>query len=80
MKSIDVENESITFNEMMNFIEQKIYPLDGIVDTDKITKQQILKLYKIVKNTDELFKNIVQIYYFQKTLDEIIGVSDTRRF
>jgi hypothetical protein len=76
----NVENELMTIDKMMNFVEQKVYPLDGIVYTEKITKKQILKLYKIVKNADDLFTNIIQVHYFRKLLDEINGHGKAQKF
>lgn len=78
--STNVENELMSIDKMMNFIEQKVYPIDGIIHTEKITKKQILKLYKIVKNVDDLFANIIQIHYFRKSLDEIHGHGMTYKF
>ena len=76
--STNVENELMTIDKMMNFIEQKVYPLDGIIHTEKITKKQILKLYKIVKNAADLFTNIIQVHFFRKSLDEINGHGTTK--
>lgn len=62
--------ESLQFDELLNFIEENFFPLDDIVTNDEITKEQISKLYLAIKNIDDLFRNIVQIYYFKKAISE----------
>jgi signal transduction histidine kinase len=57
---VNNENKPISFDEMINFIEMYAPQLEGIVDIRKITKKQVFKLYKIIKNDNSIFRKTLE--------------------
>ena len=56
---------------MWSLIEETLAPLDSIPDKTTITEEQILKLYQIIVEANEMFKMLTQIAELKKSIDEL---------
>lgn len=56
---------------MWSLIEEVLSHLDGIPDKTKMNEKQVLELYNIVKEADEMFRMLAQIAKLKKAIDEL---------
>ena len=52
-------------------IEEMLSPCDSVPDKAKMSEEQIVKLYSIVKEADELFRMLQQIAELKKEIDRL---------
>lgn len=55
---------------MWSLIEQILTPWESVPDKTKMSEEQILKLYHIIEEADEMFRMLAQIAELKKAIDE----------
>ena len=56
---------------MWSLIEEVLTPLDNVPDKTKMSEEQVIKLYSIITEADELFRMLFQIAELKKAIDEL---------
>jgi len=56
---------------MWFLIEQILTPWDSVPDKTKMSESQILKLYHIITEADEMFRMLAQIAELKKATEEL---------
>ena len=56
---------------MWSFIEEVLAPWNSLPDKTKMNDEQILKLYHIIIEADELFRMLAQIYVLKNAIEEL---------
>ena len=56
---------------MWSLIEETLTPLDSVPDKTKMNSDQILKLYNIIIEANEMFRMLSQIAELKKAIDEL---------
>lgn len=56
---------------MWSLIEEVLTPLDSVPDKTKMGEEQILKLYHIIKEANEMFRMLAQIIELKKAIDKL---------
>lgn len=56
---------------MWSVIEEVLTPWDSVPDKTKMNDEQVLKLYYIIKEADEMFRMLAQIAELRKAIDEL---------
>ena len=65
------KNKQISDDQMWSLIEEVLTPWDSVPDKTKMSEEQILKLYHIIKEADEMFRMLAQIAKLKKAIDEL---------
>jgi len=52
-------------------IEKVLTPWDSVPDKTKMSEEQVLKLYNIITEADELFRMFTQIVELKNAIDEL---------
>jgi len=56
---------------MWALIEKVLTPWDSVPDKTKMSEEQVLKLYNIITEADELFRMLTQIVELKNAIDEL---------
>ena len=56
---------------MWSLIEEVLTPLNSVPDKTKMSDEQVLKLYYIIKEADEMFRMLAQIAKLKKAIEEL---------
>ena len=56
---------------MWSLIEEVLTPLDSVPDKTKMSEEQVLKLYHIIKEANEMFRMLAQIIELKKAIDKL---------
>ena len=56
---------------MWSLIEEVLTPLDSVPDKTKMSEDQVLKLYHIIKEANEMFRMLAQIIELKKAIDKL---------
>ena len=56
---------------MWSLIEKVLTPWDIVPDKTKMSNDQILKLYHIINEANEMFRMLAQIAKLKKAIDEL---------
>ena len=64
-------NEKISVDQMWSLIKDVLTPWDIVPDKTKMSDEQILKLYHIINEANEMFKMLAQIAELKKTINEL---------
>ena len=56
---------------MLSLIEETLTPFDSMPDKTKLSEEQVLRLYQIITEADELFRMLTQIAELKKAIDEL---------
>ena len=56
---------------MWSLIEEVLTPLDSVPDKTKMSDDQVLKLYHIINEANEMFRMLVQIAELKKAIDKL---------
>jgi len=56
---------------MWSLIEEVLTPLDSVPDKTKMSDDQVLKLYHIINEANEMFRMLAQIAELKKTIDKL---------
>lgn len=65
------KGKKTSIDQMWNFIEEFFAPCDSVPDKKSMNDQQILKLYAIIIEADEMFKMFEQIAELKKGIDDL---------
>jgi hypothetical protein len=65
------KGKKIPVKQMWSLIEEILTPWDSVLDKTKMSDKQIMKLYSIITEADELFKMLAQIAKLKKAIDEL---------
>ncbi|HEV2192388.1 MAG TPA: hypothetical protein VGR54_02080 [Nitrosopumilaceae archaeon] len=65
------KNKKISVGQMWSVIEEVLTPWDSVPDKTKMNDEQVLKLYYIIKEADEMFRMLAQIAELRKAIDEL---------
>jgi len=64
-------DKKISIDQMLSLIEETLTPFDSMPDKTKISEEQVLRLYQIITEADELFRMLTQIAELKKAIDEL---------
>lgn len=56
---------------MWSLIEEVLTPWNSVPDKTKMSDEQVLKLYYIIKEADEMFRMLAQIAKLKKAIEEL---------
>ena len=56
---------------MWSLIEEVLTPLNSVPDKTKMSEEQVLKLYHIIKEANEMFRMLAQIIELKKAIDKL---------
>jgi len=56
---------------MWSLIEEVLTPLDSVPDKTKMSDDQVLKLYHIINEANEMFRMLAQIAELKKAIDKL---------
>ena len=56
---------------MWSLIEEVLSPWDSMPDKTKMSEEQVLKLYHIIKEADEMFRMLAQIAKLKEAIGEL---------
>jgi len=56
---------------MWSLIEEVLAPWDSVPDKTKMSEEQVLKLYHIIKEANDMFRMLTQIAVLKKAIDEL---------
>ncbi len=56
---------------MWSLIEEILTPWDSVLDKTKMSDKQVMKLYSIITEADELFRMLAQIAKLKKAIYEL---------
>ena len=56
---------------MRSLIEKNLTPSDSVSDKTKMSDKQVMKLYSIITEADELFRMLAQIAKLKNAIDEL---------
>ncbi|MGI0027177.1 MAG: hypothetical protein ACREAD_04980 [Nitrosopumilaceae archaeon] len=65
------KNEKISVDQMWSLIEEILTPWDDIPDKTKMSDEQVLKLYHIITEADEIFRMLAQINELKKAINKL---------
>jgi len=63
--------KKISIDQMWSLIEEVLTPLDSVPDKTKMSEEQVLKLYHIIKEANEMFRMLAQIIELKKAIDKL---------
>jgi len=63
--------KKISIDQMWSLIEEVLTPLDSVPDKTKMSEDQVLKLYHIIKEANEMFRMLAQIIELKKAIDKL---------
>jgi hypothetical protein len=65
------KRQKISVDQMWSSIEEILTPWDSVPDKTRMTDKQIMKLYSIIIEDEELFRMFSQIDKLKKSIDKL---------
>ena len=65
------KNKKISVDQMWLLIEEVLTPFDSVPDKTKMSDDQVLKLYHIINEANEMFRMLAQIAELKKAIDKL---------
>ena len=65
------KDEKISVDQMWSLIEEVLTPWYNVPDKTKMSDEQVLKLYHIIKEADDMFRMLAQIVELKKAIEKL---------
>ena len=65
------KDEKISVDQMWSLIEEVLTPWYSVPDKTKMSDDQVLKLYHIIKEADDMFRMLAQIAELKKAIEKL---------